>query len=68
MPVLLVIVGSTRPGRVGRPVADWFVGQARAQVIDRNWVVVAQTPAAGESVGEMEAILSVVKTDEPNNC
>lgn len=25
---LLVIVGSTRPGRVGRPVADWFVEQA----------------------------------------
>ena len=24
---LLVIVGSTRPGRVGRPVADWFVQQ-----------------------------------------
>jgi NAD(P)H-dependent FMN reductase len=25
---LLVIVGSTRPGRVGRPVADWIVRQA----------------------------------------
>jgi len=25
---LLVIVGSTRPGRVGRPVADWVVEQA----------------------------------------
>ena len=23
-PILLVIVASTRPGRVGRPVADWF--------------------------------------------
>jgi len=48
--------------------SDDALGQARSQVIDRNWVVVAQTPAAGESVGEMEAILSVVKTDEPNNC
>ena len=48
--------------------SDDASGQARSQVIDRNWVVVAQTPAAGESVGEMEAILSVVKTDEPNNC
>jgi NAD(P)H-dependent FMN reductase len=27
---LLVIVGSTRPGRVGRPVADWVVQQAAA--------------------------------------
>jgi NAD(P)H-dependent FMN reductase len=25
---LLVIVGSTRPGRIGRPIADWFAGQA----------------------------------------
>ena len=38
--------------------SDDASGQARSQVIDRNWVVVAQTPAAGESVGEMEAILS----------
>lgn len=29
-PVLGVIVGSTRPGRVGRAAADWFVEQARA--------------------------------------
>lgn len=27
---LLVIVGSTRPNRVGKPVADWFTGLARA--------------------------------------
>ncbi|QGG94468.1 NADPH-dependent FMN reductase [Actinomarinicola tropica] len=27
-PVLQVIVGSTRPGRVGRPIADWFHGVA----------------------------------------
>jgi NAD(P)H-dependent FMN reductase len=27
---LLVIVGTTRPNRIGKPVADWFVGRARA--------------------------------------
>ncbi len=26
---LLVVIGSTRPGRVGKPVADWFAGVAR---------------------------------------
>ncbi len=30
MPRLLVIVASTRPGRVGLPVAEWFVGVARS--------------------------------------
>ncbi len=30
MPNLLVIVGSTRPGRVGAPVAHWFEGCAKA--------------------------------------
>jgi len=25
---LLVIVGSTRPGRIGRPIADWFAARA----------------------------------------
>jgi NAD(P)H-dependent FMN reductase len=29
-PVLLVIIGSTRPGRVGPAVADWIVDRARA--------------------------------------
>lgn len=28
-PVLQIILGSTRPGRVGEPVADWFHGQAK---------------------------------------
>jgi NAD(P)H-dependent FMN reductase len=27
---LLVVIASTRPGRVGKPVADWFVDEARA--------------------------------------
>ena len=29
MPRLLVIIGSTRPGRAGLPVAQWFVDQAK---------------------------------------
>ncbi len=28
-PVLLIIIASTRPGRVGGPVAEWFAGIAR---------------------------------------
>ena len=30
MPTLTVIIGSTRPGRAGQPIAEWFVEQARA--------------------------------------
>ena len=30
-PVLLVIIGSTRPGRVGPAVADWIIERARAR-------------------------------------
>jgi NAD(P)H-dependent FMN reductase len=30
-PVLLVIIGSTRPGRVGPAVADWIIDRAKAQ-------------------------------------
>ena len=48
--------------------SDDATGQGRAQVLDRNWIVVAQTPAAGSPVGELEAVLSVVKDDEPNPC
>jgi NAD(P)H-dependent FMN reductase len=29
LPTLLVIIGSTRPGRVGLPIAQWFIGRAR---------------------------------------
>ncbi len=29
MPKLLIIVGSTRPGRAGLPIAQWFEGMAR---------------------------------------
>ncbi len=30
MPRLTVIIGSTRPGRAGQPIAEWFVDRARA--------------------------------------
>lgn len=43
-------------------------GRDRAQIIDSNWVVVGQTPAAGTLIGEGDAVLSVVKDDEPGDC
>ncbi|MGU3293755.1 PASTA domain-containing protein [Williamsia sp. M5A3_1d] len=43
-------------------------GAGRAQIFDRNWIVVAQSPAAGSRIGEGDAVLSVVKNDEPNPC
>lgn len=30
-PTLMIVIASTRPGRVGAPVADWFERRARAQ-------------------------------------
>ncbi len=30
MPNLLIVIGSTRPGRIGVPVANWFIEQATA--------------------------------------
>lgn len=43
-------------------------GEGRRQLWDRNWIVVAQSPGAGEPIGEGDAVLSVVKKDEPNDC
>ncbi|MGW2661910.1 PASTA domain-containing protein [Nocardia tengchongensis] len=43
-------------------------GKNRHQVMDRNWLVVAQSPSPGTPFGEGDAILSVVKYGEPNNC
>lgn len=43
-------------------------GDGRRQLFDRNWIVVAQSPAPGEEIGEGEAVLSVVKTNEDNDC
>jgi NAD(P)H-dependent FMN reductase len=30
MPILTVIIGSIRPGRAGKPIAEWFIDRARA--------------------------------------
>ncbi|WP_245665205.1 PASTA domain-containing protein [Nocardia sienata] len=43
-------------------------GRGRAQVVDRNWVVVSQQPAPGTPIGEGDAVLSVVKVGEPTDC
>lgn len=43
-------------------------GQGRAQVMDRNWTVVSQEPAPGRTIGEGQAVLSVVKNGEPSQC
>jgi beta-lactam-binding protein with PASTA domain len=43
-------------------------GKGRRQILDRNWIVVDQDPKAGDKIGEGDAVLSVVKTDEPNDC
>jgi hypothetical protein len=43
-------------------------GQGRNQIIDSNWVVVEQSPAAGAPIGEGDAELSVVKHGETNDC
>jgi len=53
-PKLLVIVASTRPGRVGRPVADWFLQAAREH--------------GGFEVSEADlAELNLPILDEPNH-
>lgn len=43
-------------------------GKGRRQVLDSNWIVVGQTPAAGTRIGEGEAVLSVVKIGESSSC
>ncbi len=43
-------------------------GASRMQVNDSNWIVVGQAPGVGVPIGEGDAVLSVVKVDEPNNC
>lgn len=39
-------------------------GAGRMQIVDSNWVVVAQTPAPGELIGEGDAMLSAKKIGE----
>lgn len=43
-------------------------GEDRMQLNDSNWVVVSQTPEAGASITEGDAVLSVVKIGEPSGC
>ncbi|AWH01055.1 hypothetical protein D092_18960 [Rhodococcus ruber Chol-4] len=43
-------------------------GRGRAQILDRNWVVVSQAPASGVLIGEGDVVLSVVKDGEPGDC
>jgi hypothetical protein len=43
-------------------------GDDRMQLLDSNWQVVAQTPAPGTPIGELEAVLDVVKYGEPSPC
>lgn len=43
-------------------------GAGRSQIIDSNWIVVAQRPSPGTPIGEGDAVLSAVKIDEPNPC
>ncbi|MFI9506879.1 PASTA domain-containing protein [Nocardia sp. NPDC052566] len=43
-------------------------GRGRAQILDRNWLVVSQSPGPGVAIGEGDAVLSVVKYGEPNSC
>jgi hypothetical protein len=39
-------------------------GMKRHQILDSDWVVVAQYPAVGETIGNGDAVLSVVKIGE----
>ena len=43
-------------------------GAGRQQVLDRNWVVVTQTPDPGAPIAEGDALLGVVKLNEPRTC
>ena len=43
-------------------------GKGRSQLVDSNWTVVSQSPAAGSPVGEGEAVLAAVKIGEPGDC
>ncbi|MCR8899944.1 PASTA domain-containing protein [Gordonia sp. GONU] len=43
-------------------------GRNRSQMVDRNWLVVGQTPSPGTPFDEGDAVLSAVKIGEPNDC
>jgi hypothetical protein len=39
-------------------------GRNRSQLIDRNWIVIKQSPAPGKKIAEGKAMLSAVKIGE----
>ena len=39
-------------------------GRNRSQLIDRNWIVIKQSPAPGKMIAEGDAVLSAVKIGE----
>ncbi len=43
-------------------------GRGRSQIMDSNWIVVAQEPLPGTPIREGEANLFVLKLDEPHGC
>lgn len=43
-------------------------GRGGSQLVDRNWIVVSQEPAAGSPLVEGQAMLGAVKYGEPNDC
>lgn len=43
-------------------------GQGRRQVLDRNWIVVEQSPSPGTPISEGDADLGAVKIGEPSPC
>ncbi len=43
-------------------------GRGRFQILDRDWIVIAQSPGPGALIGEGDAVLTVVKYTEPNPC
>jgi beta-lactam-binding protein with PASTA domain len=44
-------------------------GQARSQLVDRNWIVTGQSPSAGGSYPKSTSVLlKAVKDTEPSSC
>ena len=60
-PVLQVIIGSTRPGRVGSAVADWIIDRARA----RGDFEVEVTDTGGAGRGDLTAADGITAAAEP---
>ncbi|MBA0127422.1 NAD(P)H-dependent oxidoreductase [Haloechinothrix sp. YIM 98757] len=62
---IAVIIGSTRPGRAGKPIADWFLTQTRSRTdieVDMIDLAEAELPAilAGNDDGSLPAEVTAV--------